>query len=316
MVFLTAVEVDNDVTDLRFVPFMRWSDICEGVSMGHFNNEGYNNFFDYDPGMSLDVLVMGSSETQANHVMPASCAANVLMNLSGKKIYNIGMFKHFFPTCAVNLKAAVKKYKPAEFVVIETMSVNFSDAELAEILSRQVAKVKVVTSTEVNADFIHRIYYRYIRAGVHKILTKSYSLEFFYRRLISILRKAVASAETLVTPSDPVLLNRVLEEMAKTVKDSGAKLIIAYHPSVRLELDASLTIESDSESVKIFSDACKSNGIYFIDISERFAREYKTNYVVPNGFFNTTVGSGHMNNDGHRMLAEEIYKLMQRIEVN
>jgi len=51
-------------------------------------------------------------------------------------------------------------------------------------------------------------------------------------------------------------------------------------------------------------------------MSQRFLSEYEKNYTLPAGFFNTSVAKGHMNKDGHRMFAEEIYKLMQRIEAN
>ena len=116
-------------------------------------------------------------------------------------------------------------------------------------------------------------------------------------------------------PSDPILLNQVLKKMSATVKNSGAKLIIAYHPSVALNKDGSLKIEGNPESVKVFSEACAQNGIYFIDMSERFLSEYEKNYTLPTGFFNTSVAKGHLNKYGHRMFAEEIYKLMQKIEV-
>ena len=66
--------------------------------------------------------------------------------------------------------------------------------------------------------------------------------------------------------------------------------------------------------MKVFADACEANRIYFIDMSKRFLSEYEKNYTLPTGFFNTSVAKGHMNKDGHRMFAEEIYKLMQKIE--
>lgn len=66
--------------------------------------------------------------------------------------------------------------------------------------------------------------------------------------------------------------------------------------------------------MKLFSDSCKRNGVYFLDMSERFLSEYAKNYTLPYGFINSSVGKGHMNRYGHKMFAEEIYALIKRIE--
>ncbi|MBR0279256.1 MAG: hypothetical protein IJQ75_04680, partial [Synergistaceae bacterium] len=55
------------------------------------------------------------------------------------------------------------------------------------------------------------------------------------------------------------------------------------------------------------------NGIYFLNMAGRFLEEYEKDYTLPYGFANTSVGKGHMNVHGHRMFADEIYKLIQRI---
>lgn len=66
--------------------------------------------------------------------------------------------------------------------------------------------------------------------------------------------------------------------------------------------------------MKQFSDLCAQNGIYFLDMSNRFLDEYEKNYTLPYGFMNTSVCKGHMNKHGHKMFAEEIYRLINRIE--
>ena len=59
--------------------------------------------------MSIDVLVMGSSHMQGFQVMQKYNTANVLSELSGRIIYNIGMGGHGLPVCISNLEAALKK---------------------------------------------------------------------------------------------------------------------------------------------------------------------------------------------------------------
>jgi len=316
---INVIENFDGVTDLRLQAYSFYPNLGEGFSPCKYNNEGYSNLFDYENGMSIDVLLMGNSNILASNIIQKYSTANLLINLTYKKIYNIGMFKHYFATCAVNLKKAVEKYKPSEYIVLEIMSASFTDEELKNILSQKVEKVRVITSKETNkSDFVRRIYYRYVRPDLHKILTHSSVLNLIYTQLLALLKhnlnEKIISYEYSTSQNNPVLLSQVLKRMAETAKSYGAKLIIAYHPLVELENDGSLKILGDNKAVKVFADACEQNGIYFIDMSKRFLSEYKKNYTVPTGFFNTSIASGHMNKDGHRMFAEEIYKLMQKIE--
>ena len=283
-------------TDMIHTPFVFYSSLKEGFSFGHFNNEGYNNKFNYENGISIDVLIMGASHMDGLEVMPEDNTTNILANLSGKKIYNIGMGTHFFTLCAKNLKTALKKYKP-RFTIIETARVNFTDEELKAIADNNIQTHELARKT---------------RGLLRSILRENSYLYLLYSQMSVIFQKQ--KEPEMPIHSNPVLLNEVLEKLASDVNASDAKLIIAYHPSVVLEKDGSMKILGDLEAVKIFADTCRANGIYFIDMSTKFLSAYQKDYTVPNGFFNSSVASGHLNKDGHRMFAEEIYKLMQKIE--
>ena len=41
-----------------------------------------------------------------------------------------------------------------------------------------------------------------------------------------------------------------------------------------------------------------------------FLAEYTASYTLPHGFSNTLLGSGHLNADGHRMVAETLYEVV------
>jgi len=43
-------------------------------------------------------------------------------------------------------------------------------------------------------------------------------------------------------------------------------------------------------------------------------REYEEKNVLPYGFWNTLPNAGHLNKDGHRMVAEELGKVIDRLE--
>ena len=239
---------------------------------------------------------MGSSHMEAMQVMPKDNTTNILCNLSSKKIYNIGMSSHYLLTCASNLKNAMKKYRPLQYVIIETPRIRFYDEDLSQLLIHNVPKVGVKERGTLRL-FLRKNPYLYIIWTQVK--------KFFPDK---------NQTHNQFTENNPELLSQVFQRMHDTVSKSGAKLIIAYHPPVSLNQDGTLKIESNPEVVKQFSELCTENGIYFLDMSERFLTEYEKDFTLPYGFFNTSVAKGHMNKDGHRMFAEEIYKLMQRIE--
>lgn len=113
------------------------------------------------------------------------------------------------------------------------------------------------------------------------------------------------------TDKNEDLVNKLIQKMSDIVQVCGAKLIIAYHPRTVLNEDGSLSLMNDSKEICDFSRLCKDNGVYFLDMSNRYIEEYTKNYIIPNGFNNTSIGSGHMNKYGHAMMADELYKLIE-----
>ena len=234
---------------------------------------------------------------EALQVMPQDNTANILASLSGERLYNIGMGMHYFYISARNLEAAIKKYMPSKYIMIEGPSIKFSDSQLKEALHQKS------TSYPHPDRGTLRLLLRKIPAL--RLLWINLKLKEFFKK---------TENDFIITENNSVLLSEVLKRMKNTASISGAKIIIAYHPSVSLNTDGTLKINSNPEDVKQFSDLCSQNGIYFLDVGERFLKEYEKNYTLPYGFTNTSVGTGHMNKYGHKMFAEEIYKLMQKIE--
>ena len=126
--------------------------------------------------------------------------------------------------------------------------------------------------------------------------------------------ETVENVGNVETFNNPALLSKFFVNLHDTASRYGTKIIVAYHPSISLNKDGSLSINDNLETRKQFSALCEQNGIYFLDMSERFLAEYEKDFTLPYGFSNTSVGTGHMNKAGHRMFAEEIYNLMKRIE--
>jgi hypothetical protein len=75
-----------------------------------------------------------------------------------------------------------------------------------------------------------------------------------------------------------------------------------------LNKDGSVSADTNNNYFIELKKACNNNNIYFIDMTNIFMEAYKTNYILPHGFINTAVGVGHLNINGHRMIANELFK--------
>ena len=115
----------------------------EGFAMGKTNNEGYVNTFDYEDGMTADVLIMGSSHMEGYNVpMTKSTAGYLTEMMPDEVVYNIAISQHSFINCADNLEAAVEKYKPSKYVVIEALELYYSDEKIQSVLDSSMEELE------------------------------------------------------------------------------------------------------------------------------------------------------------------------------
>ncbi len=84
-------------------------------------------------------------------------------------------------------------------------------------------------------------------------------------------------------------------------------LVFVYLPLVpRLE-QGRVALDSDPEPlVRAFAQACADHGVGFVDMTEPFIRFYRENGAFVHGFANTPPGSGHLNVQGQRLLAQAL----------
>ena len=232
--------------------------------------------------------------------MNASVAVQLSTFLSDDTVYNIGMSEHDLLVCAQNLPAAVHKYAPSKYVVLETMSIQFSNDDLSKTLSGELPELLSYNG------------------GVIGLLQQNQFLRRMYHQLNDFMKQqesqndiSLANDVSDEDANDAGLLSALLEQMADTVASSGAKLIVAYHPSITLNKDGTISFSTTAANEDAFGALCEENGVLFLNMRDRFQTEYDENHVLPYGFANSAVGVGHLNKYGHRMMAEELYALMK-----
>lgn len=259
----------------------------EGFAYSKTNNEGTNNLQDYN-GQQIDILLMGSSQIEAFNVTPEkSITAQLNSMFDGKYYsYNIGISDHNFYTCSQNVQSALKKYKPQKYVILEVSDLFLTNDNINKVLSGTYPE----RTSESNKYVI--------------ILGEVPLLRRYYNQVDNVLRKNNKrnSSDDEIMSSENISnnLNSLLSTLNMQVKESGAELILLNHISP-------VNITPDYEEQRaLWENICKENGITFLDVTPDFSSSLN-NGVYVYGFQNTLPEKGHLNKNGHKIIANVIY---------
>ena len=97
----------------------------------------------------------------------------------------------------------------------------------------------------------------------------------------------------------------ILGELRKQSSKHITFLYIPYRPAI---LGGKVSFEDPQrEDKELFAGLCRRHKIGFIDLAERFNDFFRMTNKFPTGFANTFPGRGHLNVDGHRIVAEAIF---------
>jgi hypothetical protein len=300
--FSIIIPTKGGPTDFVYKKHSYYSRAIEGFGYGRMNNEGFTNIEDYNE-QPVDILLMGSSHMEGFQVPQDKTTASLLNKLFfGKEyVYNIGINGHTFSIIANNFESAIKQYAPKKYVVIETRSIQFSMQTLIDIIPESNIRGP---RAFLRTTFLKNILY--IRLFISQV-------EQFRDKANKGTLEGVDGFN-----KDDYLKNitMVMQHLNKISSNNNSKLIIFYHPHLTLNKDGSASANTNDEYLDAFKTACINNGIYFIDITDVFMEEYQTNHILPHGFANTAVGVGHLNKNGHRIIANELFRRINEIEMD
>jgi lysophospholipase L1-like esterase len=100
--------------------------------------------------------------------------------------------------------------------------------------------------------------------------------------------------------------------IGQTRRASSPDILFVYAPAIPA-ISRGQAVYEDSEAATAtgFADACHRNGVGFINLGPSFTLHFRATGRLPKGFFNTPPGTGHLNEDGHRMVAEAVLKYIK-----
>ena len=280
-------------------PFYRGT---EGFGIGRVNNDGFNNLFDYTPGMPIDILLMGSSHSEGFCVPQQNSAGAVLSSLfeGEKTVYNIGMAAHTFLYCAKRLDRALTVYAPREYAVLELATLRYDPAAMDAAADGTLPDLPSHSG------------------GILAMLQKLPFLRLMYTKYFKGTNEAVAAAAGTAEPvSDrdyEAALTRLLQKLGAVSRAHGVKLILAYTPTVTPDAEGKPVTDARPGERELFARLAAENGLLFLDLTARNSAAMTEEGTLLFGFPNTAPGQGHINSAGLRLYAEGIRDLIRAEE--
>lgn len=285
----------------------------EGHCVGRLDSNGYNNAYYVERGLDVgdvDVLIMGSSHVEAFQV-PMRSNFTYLLNLKFEndlnriKFYNCARSGHWFSINAARCDDALSLFKPRRYLALELWwSVPDLDS-IKKTLNDEYENVRPASPA--------------VRAAIKWIRGLPWA-----RSVLLSMRNAGAAGEDKngnvegknADPPEELTSawRAVLKNIAEISKKHGVQPIVFFHSRFALGKDGSISPIWNVAELAAFREICENEGIVFVDATERFRVEYEENDVWPYGFYNTNFINGHLNGEGHRVVADVLEETIRRLE--
>ena len=220
--------------------------------------------------------------------------------MTGLSTYNIGMSGHTIYRCIDNLKDALAEYHPGSYVVIETASIELSAKEMNKVISGTAEPIE-----SFDSGIVYLLQQIPALKPVVNQLKQWIQLDF--QNTASDSKK---SKPKEITDEYWHTLHAFLSIVQKNAIANGVTPIIYYHPAEKLMADGSVQYKTNQSYLETFARTCEELGIVFVDMTQRFQEMYIADSTLAHGFVNTKIGSGHLNEHGHRAIAEVLSEVI------
>lgn len=312
--YILPVHSDNPAgnTDYVWKPGALWVKMNEGISAGRFDGNGYNN---PDTVENPDVIVLGSSHTEALNVFPGQNFVYLLSESLKDKytVYNMGISEHTFYKICQNLPANLEmNERPPQIVILETGTTFISEEIAGRIVSGTVEKKPSYSNGIIG--FLQRVpFFRLAYLQIDWGLTELFIPELKGKSSESIDEANRAASEIKEKTVSTGAYEKVFSYLSDLERRYGSRIIIAYHPTGKLMPDGSLAFES-TLSDRAMAETAEKYGIEFVNMAQPFEDMYKNGRHVVHGFANGKLEDGHLNAYGHKAMADKLEEVIIRGE--
>ena len=329
----TGVHIENPAMDTDYVwlPGQYKGNMTEGFSFLFMDENGYNNTTQNakKAKQGIDILLMGSSHVEAVQVGKEENMGALLNTwLPEKNTYSIGISGHDLYRTIDNLPYALERFTPKEYVIMECFDVKLDAATMLQIIDGCGERLP-----SYHEGLVAKLQQIPAVKWIYKDLSTWNRLEKKQKRLAAQEKEEAKKADEEKTDQasaakkeeKPDAKNALPEDYYDTLKkflalgseqcrQKGCIPIIFYHPTGMFYPNGTAYFQTDEDYFDAFKKACEENDIIFVDMTQRFLQEYEEKHIFPHGFSNTAVATGHLNQDGHRMIAQALTDVIKQEE--
>lgn len=306
---LSPLRVENEFgnTDYAWETDSCWMKMTEGISYGITDKNGFNNLKEYD---NPDVLVLGSSHIEGMNVNQKHSAPVLLDEMFGEKysVYNMGISGHTLFKVVQYLPKSIEAFENTpKYIIIEsaTTIITQQDVDMALSGNVQVTAVnnKGIIAKLQKLPFLRQVYHQLDSGMMDMLLPSSKASAVGIK----------SSQEDSINTIDVKPYDELLGYLQEVENETGAQILIVYHPFEKFEDDGSINFDNREYS-DCFAEYADKYDIGFINLEESIEKEYSENKTVPHGFSTGALGEGHINKYGHKLFADEVYKYITEKE--
>ncbi|MBQ4530072.1 MAG: hypothetical protein IJA36_05620 [Lachnospiraceae bacterium] len=304
------LERDKNATSAVWEPNTVVVNFLEGGGITRVDSHGYTNPW----GKELDdelVLCIGASYVQSKEVMEnkkyTSLLNEMLTSEDKLKVYNLSRDAYLYPEIVAGFSAAIQEFPQTKVAVIDISNTDYSLEELKKaLIQREYSPEQTGDKLYAELPAIEKI----------KIKVKDYfPITSILKHQMSQMQGEgvdVTGATKRTQEVSEAQYGEALDATMKQMREAfSGEIIILYHPSVLLNEDGSMSLNQPKYR-DVFEEMCQQNGIVFADMGDDFLQAYEERKEVPYGFQNVTIGEGHLNKYGHKMIAKRLYDLIEK----
>lgn len=305
------IKRDGGLTKGLYIPGSRVINNEEGYGYGIIDENGYAN---YSAELREDyVLVFGNSQSNGHNVHYTDTYIYILNKLfnSLEETYVYNISNGGFTICDIvkGFKAGITEFPDSTAIIIQINDMNFDINTMEEALNQRSY------SDEDSIDFL--LQHRTVEETVLGWIKKYFPLVSIivgekYPKLekgVDHIFVSTSGFDCVEEPYTNGTYEVVLDKALKKIREEYEReLIILYLPPMEIKSDG--MIIKYSEYYTNFVSVCRKYDIRIVDMGEKFLENYQLDYAIPYGFNNTLPGEGHLNKEGHAMVAQVLYKLL------
>jgi lysophospholipase L1-like esterase len=324
----SAVLFDNEIGNRRY-PKTRSLNTREGYGNFFTDDLGFNNkSISEQKSNKKRILVLGDSITEAVQLdisKSFSSLTEKYLNRSSNnyEVFNLGFSGRSVPDYINYSEGYIRKFSP-DFVIIQ---INYNDftgdaikTSKHNYISLENEEIKIINNPHAKNELV-MLSEAYKKARWLQPIIAHTANNFPLSELKNIFKKKTIQAsgddfsfgqsKKTLTDQHKKIIEWQLRELVMKYKNNFALLYTGVVPLINngemIEKEDDDVLATKNEIKK----ACDNFNIPFIDPTDEFLEFYHRSNQLPRGFDNSMPGSGHLNENGHKIIAEIIYNFIK-----